>query len=273
MKSQLNITVEGKGKDVVLLHGWAMHSGIYKDLVKLLSKDYRVHSVDLPGHGKSQAQGGFTLDSVCEQLHEQLPVSATWIGWSLGGMIALQMADTYTEQVEQLILFATNPAFVKRADWLHGVEISVLENFARELAENYQRTLRRFYALQVRGAENASQTLKQLNNELLRFGEPDVKDLGSGLDILKHADLRQALRSLNCPVAMIFGQRDTLVPVGVIDDIKNIKSGCHCASIKSAGHIPFVSHASECDELIVNLLAERSAIKRAGQCNEREVCG
>src|SRR5213078_1405478 len=45
----------GVGRSLVLLHGWGMHSGLWFPLLPRLSNRYRMHLVDLPGHGYSEA--------------------------------------------------------------------------------------------------------------------------------------------------------------------------------------------------------------------------
>ena len=56
----------GSGPDVVLLHGWGMHSGVWEDVVEALLDHHRVTVLDLPGHGYSRASGsGHTLGELC----------------------------------------------------------------------------------------------------------------------------------------------------------------------------------------------------------------
>ena len=63
-RAGLHVESAGHGPPIVLLHGWAMHSGLWGPLVPRLARRYRVHAVDLPGHGHSAALASFTLDAV-----------------------------------------------------------------------------------------------------------------------------------------------------------------------------------------------------------------
>ena len=54
MSESLKISSRGQGPELVLLHGWAMHSGIWGGVVDVLASEFRVNLVDLPGHGQSQ---------------------------------------------------------------------------------------------------------------------------------------------------------------------------------------------------------------------------
>src|SRR5712671_4767 len=57
----LHVESTGEGPELVLLHGWAMHSGFWGALMPRLAQRFRVHAVDLPGHGYSAAPTEFTL--------------------------------------------------------------------------------------------------------------------------------------------------------------------------------------------------------------------
>ena len=78
--------------DLVMLHGWAMHGGVMKNLAESLTSHFRVHLVDLPGHGLSSIDGmDFSLDDISEKIYlavkEKLKHKAVWLGWSLGSNI------------------------------------------------------------------------------------------------------------------------------------------------------------------------------------------
>ena len=49
----LHIEIVGDGPPLVLLHGWGLHGGVFAPLVDRLSDRFRMHLVDLPGHGYS----------------------------------------------------------------------------------------------------------------------------------------------------------------------------------------------------------------------------
>jgi len=95
MSGGLHVESVGGGPPLVLLHGWAMHSGIWGPLVARLAKRFRVHAVDLPGHGHSALPGPFTLDGALAAAsaafrNERRPL--TIVGWSLGGLVAMRWA-------------------------------------------------------------------------------------------------------------------------------------------------------------------------------------
>src|SRR4030095_9593514 len=87
-----HVEAAGAGPPLVLLHGWALHSGIWGELPATLARRYRVHAVDLPGHGYSPAIAPLTADAVVRALDRALASEReplTVLGWALGGPLAL----------------------------------------------------------------------------------------------------------------------------------------------------------------------------------------
>jgi len=231
----------GKGPDLVMLHGWGLHSGIWDAFAPLLEADFRVTRVDLPGHGRSDWRGEASLDEWVDALLAVVPRRAVWLGWSLGGLVAMRIAQRHPQQVTTLVTLASTPCFVRKPGWQSAMLPSLLETFSVELVQNYVRTLNRFLSLQVRGSEQASAVLKALRAILLAHGEPDASALLAGLDILRSSDLREGMKTLDCPWLMIMGERDTLVPLNAVRETSRLCKAASLEVIKGAGHAPFLS--------------------------------
>lgn len=235
---------QGTGKDVVLLHGWGMHSGIWNSILPELVSRYRVTLIDLPGHGRS-TPAGFTLDSLVNNLNEIMPAHSILVGWSLGAIVGQRFAITFPEKLDKLILVSGTPRFVDAEDWPHATGQEVFSQFSRDLAQDYPSTLKRFIYLQSRGGEKAGETQKQLHEAMVNGRQPDSVSLRCGLDILGSTDLREELNKIQCPVQLVMGERDTLVPVGVGSDIIELLDKARLEIITGAGHAPFLSHPAK----------------------------
>jgi len=237
--------IYGQGTPIVMLHGWAMHTGIWRDFAQQLALDYRVICLDLPGHGLSDAISPYTLDRVANVLIDKIEEPSFYLlGWSLGASIAMAMAKHSPQRLKGLILLAGNPHFVKQNDWA-GISPSVLQAFAETLAINYAQTLVRFLALQVNQLVNGKTLLKQIKEAIMTSPTPSKTVLTAGLEILKTADLRDVLIHLDCPLCLVQGNKDTLVPVQVAWMIKTIQPSCELNIIQGAGHVPFLSHPKD----------------------------
>ena len=241
--SSLYVETHGTGKPITLVHGWAMHSGIWRDFAQQLSEHYQVTCVDLPAHGHSEKISPFNLETVGDALVNALPdAPSCWLGWSLGATVVLDIARRYPERMNGLILLAGNPLFIAANDWA-GIKPSVLDNFAASLTDNCQATLLRFLALQVNGLPNGKALLKDIKTAIMECEPPDTESLQGGLNILKHTDLRTTLAELKKPVSIILGDKDTLVPVAVAEQFSRL--GIAHTVIKGAGHVPFLSHPQQ----------------------------
>jgi pimeloyl-[acyl-carrier protein] methyl ester esterase len=247
----MHVETRGQGPDLVMLHGWSMHSGVWLQLAESLSQRYTLHLVDLPGHGRSDWQeDGFELDRLVAELSGQLPERAVWMGWSLGGLVSLAMAAQMPQRVNSLILMAATPRFVKTEDWPCAMEPEVFENFAANLDVDQQQTLQRFLLLQARGARQSKDTIRSLAASLACRHSPTPEALHAGLDLLLQVDMRRALAGLSCPVQLLLGEKDTLIPQTMPGYARKLNSRLRTEIIAGAGHAPFISYADRCCKLI-----------------------
>ena len=244
----------GQGPDLVLLHGWGLHSGIWEPLLGRLVERFRLHLVDLPGHGRSAATSEFTLDGVCDALLHAAPDQADWLGWSLGGMLALDLAARHPQRVRRLVLAASNPKFVASADWPHAMAPDVLNGFARALEEDHDGTLKRFLALIARGSPDSA-ALRVLRDALRKAPPPATAGLRGGLRILRDEDLRVRIRQLDIPVLLLAGARDTLVPIEALRVLAQAHPHVRLQEFPHAGHAPFISHPQEFADVLAEFLA------------------
>lgn len=254
----LHVQQFGSGPDIVMLHGWGLHGDVFKDLAWQLVNDYRVTLIDLPGHGRSPASPrAQDLAAFAQQVTEAAPSPAAWLGWSLGGMVATQVALGTPAQVEKLILVASSPRFVTADDWPYAMDPAVLAGFAQALHQDYRGTLERFLALQAAPGAAGRDTLRQLRETLLRFPPPGSRALDDGLALLQSADLRTRYPMLRCPTLSIFGQQDRLVPAAVTPAVKALLPNAQVEIIKGSGHAPFISHPQDFLALVTTFLESR----------------
>jgi len=255
----LHVDVYGEGPDLVLVHGWGMHGGLWQAWAAELGRFFRVHVVDLPGHGLSvQEPVPQTLDAWAAQVGDAVPADACWLGWSLGGLVALAAAGN-GQPLRSLVLLASTPRFVTAADWQTAVATDVFDQFAQQLENDIERTLGRFLALQVRNAEHSGETLRRLRAAWGGRPAPALQALRTGLEFLRESDLRATLTQPGMPVYWLLGERDTLVPPAVA----NVFPGVHAALVPGAGHTPFLSHPGHCSGQLQRWLLENEQVQHA----------
>ncbi len=251
----LHVEVRGQGPDLVLLHGWALHGGMWGPWLDELALHAHLHLVDLPGHGHSPwAPGLAGLADLARAVGHIVPQGAVLVGWSLGGMIALELARQHPRRVSALVLLATTPRFVAGGDWPHGMDTTVLDEFARGLGEDHRGTVQNFLALQARGDERALDTLRLLRRNLDAHGPPDPRALDAGLGILRTVDLRGMLPGIELPALVIAGQRDRLTPAAAGRALASMLPNARFVEIAHGGHAPFLSHGRQVLDQVLGFL-------------------
>lgn len=238
--------VRGQGPALVLLHGWAMHSGIFAPLVDRLAPHFTLHLVDLPGHGRSAGAGlPLTLENAASQVSGVVPARAIWLGWSLGGLVALQAAAAWPARVRGLVMMAASPRFVRADDWPLGMDAAIFREFGKALGRDYRGTLDRFLMLEAQGSDHVREELRLLRHEVFAHGEPAADVLCDGLGLLENSDLRAALPGLAMPGLWLAGRRDRLVSPAAMQAAAALAPASRFHQVDSGGHAPFLTHADE----------------------------
>ncbi len=251
----LHVEVSGRGPPLVLLHGWAMHGGVFAPLTERLQDVFTLHVVDLPGHGRSShSTVPLQLEACVDAIARQVP-RAPWCGWSLGGLFALHAAAMHPTQVPALMMLCASPRFVRGNDWKHGVSTEIFSDFADGLRSDYRGTLDRFIALEAFGSDHARDELRALRNTLFAHGEPTAQVLAEGLDLLQHTDLRGALPKFPVPSLWLAGRRDRLVDPRAMRAAVAATPGAEMQVVEHAGHAPFLTHADEVASCILEFMS------------------
>lgn len=242
--AQLHVEAVGDGPALVLLHGWALHGGLFSPIVPSLAGQHRVHAVDLPGHGYSDPLRPWTLQAVVESLECRFANAGALsvLGWSLGGAVALAWARRVPSRISRLVLVTTTPKFIAAGDWPHAVTDDTLARFADELRVAFKPTLLRFLTLQMQGSDEGRATLATLRHQLFSRGEPDPGMLVDALASLRAIDLRDDVAHIRQPSLVVTGARDTLAPPEAGAWLAEALPAGRLHSFKGAAHAPFLSH-------------------------------
>ena len=245
MHLPLNVEISGSGTDLVLLHGWGMHGGVWDSVRDDLAQQFGVDVVDLPGYGASGACAPYNLEAVARQVLVALPEHTHVAGWSLGGQVALQMALLAPARIERLVLIGTTPCFRIRAGWPHGMSDAALAEFSQGIEQNYEGTLKRFLSLQARSGEEARAVIARLRETLFARGRPTHETLRAGLKILSDLDLRADVNAITHPTLIIHGSHDTLAPSAAGAWLAQALPNAALELIQGAAHAPFLSHPQQ----------------------------
>jgi len=227
---------------IAAMAGWG-HTAAAWERLEIAGAE--IHPLSLPGH--EPESGGQTASCSLGSAAEAL--AGDWdvvMGWSLGGLAALEALRQGTIRPRGLILMATPPSFLARDTYPAGQPAAVLEDFRAGLRDDPQGTLRRFFALQFRG-DRAPRSLWAPAPTRDRFlaADADAEVLGGWLDVLAEADLSPVPPSLELPVLVLHGEEDAVVDPAALDFFRDRGPQVTVQGLSGAGHAPHIGHAEE----------------------------
>ncbi|MDR1854101.1 MAG: alpha/beta fold hydrolase [Azoarcus sp.] len=226
------------GTPLVLLHGWAMTPAVWTPLRGAL-KGIEIHAPALPGNGT-------TLAAWADALAPTLPPRAHLVGWSLGAMLALELAALHPTRVSRLTLIAATPRFVAAPDWPHGLDAATVAAFVAGYANDPRATLRRFLALQTLGDAAGRRLTPRLEAASVPHADAPLPALAAGLKILADADLRPRLAAVTQPVRLIHGDGDALMPLAAARWLADALPRAALTVLERCGHAPLLSRTADC---------------------------
>lgn len=240
---------------LVFLHGWGLNRAVWPQALRDAVQAWPTLWLDLPGFGERAASTTpADLASWTDLLAQDIPKRSIVLGWSLGGMVAIDLALRYPDKVRALGLIASSPCFLAHDGW-PGMKATVMGQFAAALREDTALTVDRFLAIQAMGSATARHDIKLLRDAVASLPPPALAALQGGLAILEQADLRSQLKDLQIPVFGCYGRLDTLVPAAVLEPLQQLLPQAQFSLFAKASHAPFISHPAEFQHWLSQQLA------------------
>ncbi len=255
----LRMTDTLKGdKTIVLLHGYLESLDVWDDFVKLLKRSFRVVTLDLPGHGISQVMGAvhtmpFLADVVAGVLDEEQIPSATVVGHSMGGYVALELLRRHADRLDGIVLLSSTPdaeTDEKRAD--RDREIALVEAGKKDLL-----------AKTAPYGGFAPENLKRMKDETdflveqVTITEPEgITALLRGMK--ERADSNELLLHSRVPQLFIFGRHDPHIPAEKALRIAERNPQAEVVWLEHSGHMGYLEEPEACAKAITDFVtAER----------------
>ena len=232
----------GAGQPLVLLHGWSLSGDAFAELARLVG-DCRLLLPDLPGHGRSTPSTEVTLTALANDLAAWLaavaPGPVVLGGWSLGGMVALELVASGRVPVDRLLLLATTPRFTMADDWPHGLPAVQVRALRRNLERRFETTLGEFFSLTFAEGEADAERLRAIRAFAVRPGGlPDRQSAEACLGVLAEQDQRSLLAGLACPVLVVHGSHDRVTPVAAGRALAAALPHGRLLELPGTGHAP-----------------------------------
>ncbi len=240
---------EGKrdGRVVVLIHGSNASLHTWEPWVKRLGNDYRIISMDLPGHGLTGVDPARTYDNasyvgVVDRLLTKLGVGKAVIGGnSMGGGVSWMYALAHPEKTEALLLVDAGGQPQAKPDELpigfRLMRMPVIKEAARLIAPRsiFESSIQNTMSVQSKIDDALIDRYWELNRypgnreaTMKRFSSPGSMKSGT----------KEQLATIKVPVMIMWGEEDKLIPVSSARWFAEAIPGAKLAVYPDVGHIP-----------------------------------
>lgn len=236
-------------KTLNLVHGWGLGQPVWMPMLAYLGGWTEVRRMDLPGYGSRELNSA-SLSAWAEELASESTPDAVWVGSSLGGLVAAEVARNHPEKVAGLITIGASPCFVSRPGWPHGVPESEFEGFEQDAGKDPGQCLHRFLALATKGSMTLRDDLRHLRALNEQTPPPSTSTLLAGLEILRRTDAREHWLALQCPCLHIIPEHDALVPASILQFHQGSPANQQTSLLGSSSHLPWLGRPRPVAELI-----------------------
>jgi pimeloyl-ACP methyl ester carboxylesterase len=261
--------VGGEGPPLVVIHGLGGAAVNFTLLAPLLARKRRVLLVDLPGHARShpfRAVDTLTdyADHVAAVAEREEMLPADVLGYSMGGVIALRFAVTRPEATRALVLVAAAGivSTTRRAEiWFRLTStIQPARRLSRHRSLIARRPRLRYVPFGLWGASHPPSLPPEAVHGFLEGASQHMDAHSAGRALLRD-DPRPDLDRVRCPVLLVWGARDRLVPlVDGFEYARRLRAPIR--TLPAAGHLVVGERPEEVAELVEEFL------DRVGQVDE-----
>ena len=245
--------VLGRGRPVILLHGWLGSWALWRDTMEVLSKEFRTYSLDFFGFGESlDRSANFSVENFVQlvnQFMERLGIpKAPIVGHSMGGTVALAVALKYPKKTVKTIVIGAP---------IDGESL----NFFLKLS-GYKGIANLVYSLPL--------VLDLFIMALTRFGSKEGKAIHKmvktdaskvtadsffeSIGTLRKTDLRDELKDIDVPILGIYGKRDIIVNPGQSKILLQYAPESKELWFENSGHFPMMDEPQRFHEALRNFL-------------------
>lgn len=228
--------VSGVGDAIVFLHGFKLDHRVMKILSNRLKQRYKTIILDLRGHGQSsKPEGDYTYPHLLTDIKELLTFlrieSAVFVGYSMGGELAMQFASEYPEYATGLVLIATGLRYPP--------DINSNENHSKQVIQNNPGLIKKYETVIAAPKKLVPNYVeRKLSVELARF------------------DFRERANSLRVPVLILAGEVDHYFPISIQHEMKAAIKNSELYILKNCGHEIVFGRMEETVKIIRNFLKD-----------------
>ena len=209
--TKISFTDDGKGRAVLLLHGFLENKTMWDKYVSALSKNYRIITIDLLGHGETACIGYVhSMEDQADMLHslmQHLRIrKVALIGHSMGGYISLAFAEMYPDHVRGIVLLnsTTRPDSDEKKANRDRAITAVKQNYSNFI----RMSITNLFSEDNR--EKLKNEIEKVKIEALKTPLQGIVAALEGMKIRK--DREVLLHFAPYPIQLILGEKDPVLP-------------------------------------------------------------
>ena len=221
--TKISFTDDGKGTAVVLLHGFLENKTMWDKYVSSLSKNHRVITIDLLGHGETECLGYVhTMEDQADMIFAVLISlrirKIVLVGHSMGGYVALAFAELYPDNVKGLFLLNST----SRAD---SDERKINRDRAIKAVKQNHTNFVRISISNLFSENNREVLTKEIEKVKLQALKTPLQGIVASLEGMKiRKDREVLLHFAPYPIQLVLGEKDgVLIYDDTIDQIEGTK--------------------------------------------------
>ena len=247
--------VFGKGKPVILLHGWLGSWGLWQETMAYLGASYRTYALDFWGFGESgkkrETYAVQDFVSLVDQFMEHLGIArAPLVGHSMGGTVSLLVAMKYPERVSKVAVAGSPIVGSSLAPLLKLAGQRPIAFLLFNFMGPFRAWMKYFYSRQICTDPRFPDMMdRDLSRTTL---ESFLRSIAS----LRQTDLRPSLAQIKVPAMGFYGDQDK-----VVDPLQwqHMQRGISSAQIElfpKAGHFMMLEEPADFSQKLKDFLDE-----------------
>lgn len=258
---ELYYDVQGEGKPIVLVHGWSQNNVGFAPQIQELSKQYKVVSYDLRGHGQSdRTEQGLTLDRFAQDLRELMEhldlQNITLVGWSMGVSTTFNYVKKYgVEKLSGIVLFDMTPKLLNDETWNMGLwhgkyflqdaldDMTIMCNDFADFADPFLRKVAPYLdENMVKGA--MAETLKNTPHVMYAMWHA-----------MAYNDYRDILGNITVPTVIAYGEKSTLYSRETAEYLNKKIPDSKLEPFENCTHLLVIENPDKATQVIADLAA------------------
>jgi len=254
--TSINYNDQGQGNVIILLHGYLETHQIWESFAVELAKNFRVISIDIPGHGKSgKVAETHTMDLMAEAVDTVLRNlkidKAVVVGHSMGGYVALSYLANYQQKVSGICLFHSNPfADSEEKKTNRNREIQIIKQGKQELLF----TTNPAKSFADDNLERLKDKVKWAQAIAAQSPPEGIIALLEGMKI--RPDRQDLLKETHIPVLYILGKKDNYIPFELMYPVAKRSPKGEILTLDNSGHMGFIEEEGVCLEAMKSFVLE-----------------